>query len=96
MIKDMVGCHQLLNLSPSTGDIVEKVGGAAEAAESVDTALKPVYESDPLQSLRTGINSLAESLPGLIKALDGVAKIHPFIAGTLPSCPPLYHVCSDI
>ncbi|EIW63446.1 uncharacterized protein TRAVEDRAFT_112584, partial [Trametes versicolor FP-101664 SS1] len=33
-----------------------------------------------LQSLRNGISSLAESLPGLIKALDEVAKIHPFIA----------------
>lgn len=89
----MVGCQHLLNLSPSTGEIVAKVGGAAEAAESVGTAVKPVYEGDPLQSLRNGINSLAESLPGLIKALDEVAKIHPFIAGTLPCCPPLYHVC---
>ncbi|KAH9858589.1 hypothetical protein C2E23DRAFT_717063, partial [Lenzites betulinus] len=31
------------------------------------------------QAVRDGINSLVESLPGLIKALDEVAKIHPFI-----------------
>lgn len=92
----MVGCYHSLNALPSAGEVVEKVGGAAEAAESVGTALKPVYECDPLQSLRNGINSLAESLPGLIKALDEVAKIHPFIAGTLRCCPPLHHVCSDI
>ncbi|KAI0360921.1 hypothetical protein OH77DRAFT_1418971 [Trametes cingulata] len=61
------------------GDVVREVNEQFETAQSVGTSLRPVYESDALKKVREGINSLAESIPGLLKALDEVAKIHPFI-----------------
>ncbi|PIL33865.1 hypothetical protein GSI_03571 [Ganoderma sinense ZZ0214-1] len=32
-----------------------------------------------MKTVREGVNMLVESLPGLVKALDEVAKLHPFI-----------------
>ena len=48
-------------------------------AQSYATSLKPVYESDAMKTVREGVNLLVDSLPGLVKALDEVAKLHPFI-----------------
>ena len=61
--------------------------GAAIAITQTDVAtaqgyastLKPVYESDAMKTVREGVNLLVDSLPGLVKALDEVAKLHPFI-----------------
>ncbi|KAI1783152.1 hypothetical protein LXA43DRAFT_1187180 [Ganoderma leucocontextum] len=63
----------------STGDAIdtaqEKIGTAKKVVELV----KPAYDSDAMQPVKDGINKLVESLPGLLKALDEVAKLHPFI-----------------
>ncbi len=48
--------------------------------KSVVELVKPAYESDAMQVVREGVNKLVDSLPGLLKALDGVAQVHPFIA----------------
>lgn len=40
---------------------------------------KTVYESDAMKAVREGVNTVIDSLPGLVKALDEVAKLHPFI-----------------
>ena len=44
--------------------------------------LKSAYESEAMKTIRDGVNALVDSLPGLIKALDEVAKLHPFIGST--------------
>ncbi len=33
-----------------------------------------------MKVVRDGVKSFADSLPGLLKALDEVAKLHPFIS----------------
>ncbi|KAM5533024.1 hypothetical protein V8D89_013292 [Ganoderma adspersum] len=52
---------------------------AVATAESYASTAKPVYDSDAMKAVREGVSMLVESLPGLVKALDEVAKIHPFI-----------------
>ena len=49
------------------------------SAQSYSSPMKTVYESDAMKTIREGVNTLVDSLPGLVKALDEVAKIHPFI-----------------
>ena len=51
-------------------------------AQGYQSPLKTVYESDAMKVVREGVNSLVDSLPGLVKALDEVAKLHPFIGST--------------
>ncbi|KAJ2989911.1 hypothetical protein NUW54_g8639 [Trametes sanguinea] len=46
---------------------------------SLASPLKSAYESEAMKTIRSGVNTLVDNLPGLIKALDEVAKLHPFI-----------------
>ena len=41
-----------------------------------------MYDSDAMKTVREGVNMLVDSLPGLVKALDEVAKLHPFIGSS--------------
>ncbi|EIW54518.1 uncharacterized protein TRAVEDRAFT_74546 [Trametes versicolor FP-101664 SS1] len=52
------------------GEFVDKVNAAGQASSS----------SDGLGVLMDGVNGLVESLPPLVRALDAVAQIHPFLA----------------
>ena len=52
------------------------------AAQGYASTAKTVYESDAMKTVREGVNLLVDSLPGLVKALDEVAKLHPFIGST--------------
>ena len=36
------------------------------------------------ETIQKGVNTFMETVPPLMKALDEVAKIHPFISGTSP------------
>ena len=36
------------------------------------------------ESIQKGVNTFMEAVPILMKALDEVAKVHPFISGTRP------------
>ena len=51
----------------------------ATTAQNILDAVQPVYESDAMKTIRDGMNTLVEGLPGVLKALDEVANIHPFI-----------------
>ena len=55
------------------------------AAQGYASTAKTVYESDAMKTVREGVNLLIDSLPGLVKALDEVAKLHPFIGSTSAS-----------
>ena len=37
------------------------------------------------ETIQKGVDTFMEAVPSLMKALDEVAKIHPFISGTSPS-----------
>ncbi|KAM5543339.1 hypothetical protein V8D89_003213 [Ganoderma adspersum] len=61
----------------------EKINAAQEkieTAKSVIGVVKPAYESATMQVVRDVANKVADSLPGFMKALDEVAKLHPFIS----------------
>ncbi|OJT10257.1 hypothetical protein TRAPUB_13211 [Trametes pubescens] len=62
-----------------SGDMLGAIKTDIASAQSFSSPLKPVYESDALKVVRTSVNALVNSLPGLVKALDEVAKLHPFI-----------------
>ena len=36
------------------------------------------------ETIQKGVDTFMEAVPALMKALDEVAKIHPFISGTSP------------
>lgn len=49
--------------------------------DDVESIIEPAFQSDALKTIQDGIATFAESLPGVLKALDEVANIHPFIKG---------------
>lgn len=54
-------------------------------AQGYSSPIKVAYESDTMKFVRDGVNALIDSLPGLVKALDEVAKLHPFIGSAFTS-----------
>ncbi len=62
------------------GDKADAIQEKNETAENGVELVKPAYESEVMEMAREGINKFVDSLPGLLKALDEVAKIHPFIS----------------
>ena len=36
------------------------------------------------ETIQKGVNTFMEAVPALMKALDEVAKVHPFVSGTSP------------
>ena len=42
-------------------------------------------DADALKNVREGVNGLAETLPALVRGLEEVARIHPFIASMFDS-----------
>ncbi|KAI0325467.1 hypothetical protein GY45DRAFT_1348843 [Cubamyces sp. BRFM 1775] len=63
-----------------TGDMVKTISTDVANAQSMSSPLKSAYESEAMKTVRSGVNTLVDSLPSLIKALDEVAKLHPFIS----------------
>ncbi|KAI9068344.1 hypothetical protein FKP32DRAFT_1587743 [Trametes sanguinea] len=68
-----------LKLVNRSGDFVDKTQSNASAIQGAISTVAPVYESDNMQAIRDGVNTLIDSLPGLLRALDTVAQLHPFI-----------------
>lgn len=64
----------------ATGTAINTAQTDATTAQGYASTAKTVYDSDAMKTVREGVNMLVESLPGLVKALDEVAKLHPFIA----------------
>ena len=58
--------------------IVPHVG---EKAERRTKSFAPEDVQDTVEAIRSGIDRVWENVQSLMKALDEVAKIHPFIAG---------------
>ncbi|CDO75521.1 hypothetical protein BN946_scf184871.g2 [Trametes cinnabarina] len=59
--------------------VLDMIKSDAATVQSAVSLLKPAYESDTMTLVRQGVNMLIDSLPGLLRALDTVAKLHPFI-----------------
>ncbi|KAH9913469.1 uncharacterized protein BXZ73DRAFT_106942 [Epithele typhae] len=76
----------MLSTSMSTAAYNTTTTGAHNTTVSTPAAGKSVVtarlaDDDQLQNVRDGISKLSESLPTIVKALEDVSKIHPFIAG---------------
>ena len=59
----------------SDGKKVEGSGLPVQVSAVADT-------SQIAAAIEEGVNTFMETVPALIKALDEVAKVHPFISGT--------------
>ena len=42
------------------------------------------------ETIQNGVNTFMEAVPILMKALDEVAKVHPFISGASPFLSPMW------
>ena len=60
-------------------DLAEPLAEALQAVEDCASTANPGCESDTQKSIVKGVSILVDSLPGLVRALDKVAKLHPFI-----------------
>ncbi|KAI0633747.1 hypothetical protein C8Q77DRAFT_1157911 [Trametes polyzona] len=61
------------------GETYDAGQATVAVAQNTISALQPLYEADTMKSIRDGITAFVEGLPGVLKALDEVANIHPFI-----------------
>ncbi|KAI8975856.1 hypothetical protein BD414DRAFT_423775 [Trametes punicea] len=62
-----------------SGDLSDTIKTAVAGAQPFSSPVKSAYEGDSMEALRNGVHTLVDSLPGLLRALDEVAKLHPFI-----------------
>ncbi|KAI0708178.1 hypothetical protein C8T65DRAFT_211601 [Cerioporus squamosus] len=68
-----------LKILNKSGTALSVIQTDVATAQGYSTPMKTVFESDAMKVVREGVNTLIDSLPGLLKALDEVAKLHPFI-----------------
>ena len=62
---------------------VDTVNGTVSNAQQVaQPLLAAVQASGAVDAIKSGLNSFMEDIPWLMKSLDEVAKIHPFVTGT--------------
>ena len=47
--------------------------------QSIVSPLQVVMDTEPGKAIRQTISAIVEGIPGLLKVLDDVAQIHPFI-----------------
>ena len=57
----------------------------AAVAQSINTLDKSAQDSSGVNLLLDGVSSLVDSLPGLVRALDQISQIHPYVASPLRS-----------
>ena len=53
-----------------------------QVQEVVQPFMAVVEASGAVEIIKSGLNSFMEDIPWLMKSLDEVAKIHPFVQGT--------------
>ncbi|KAI0644519.1 hypothetical protein C8Q79DRAFT_1011558 [Trametes meyenii] len=61
------------------GKVYDTAQAAFATGKNVVSAVQPIYESDAAKTVRESVTAFVEGLPGVLKALDDVANIHPFI-----------------
>ncbi|KAI0767714.1 hypothetical protein C8Q74DRAFT_1203793 [Fomes fomentarius] len=67
-------------IADGSGGTLDAIQTNVASAQNYSSTMKTVYDSESMKFVRDGVNALVDSLPGLVKALDEVAKLHPFIA----------------
>ena len=56
--------------------------GEQKIVDTLVVPLKGLMDTPQIaETIQTGVNTFMEAVPSLMKALDEVAKIHPFISG---------------
>ena len=63
------------------GDTLTVIQTDVTHIQSYASPLQAVMDSDPAKAIRQTITALVDGIPGLLKVLDDVAQIHPFIKG---------------
>ncbi|KAH9858598.1 hypothetical protein C2E23DRAFT_716767 [Lenzites betulinus] len=60
-------------------DLYDTAQAGTGVIQNVALSAKAVYEMDAMKTVRDSIKTFVESLPAVLKALDEVAAIHPFL-----------------
>lgn len=77
-------CHVTIAIHGQPIHFLAGDPGAVDDVSPSDKILSTVTQasdSDGLQMLSEGVNTLGQGLPALVRALDVIAKIHPIIEG---------------
>ncbi|KAI9068321.1 hypothetical protein FKP32DRAFT_1754486 [Trametes sanguinea] len=62
-----------------SGDLLDTVQSEAPTAMSIVSSLQSVYQSDGMRPVRDGLTAFVDTMPELLKGLDTVAHLHPFV-----------------
>ncbi|RDX51421.1 hypothetical protein OH76DRAFT_1481353 [Lentinus brumalis] len=62
-----------------TGDTLNVIQTNVTQVQSYASPLQTAMDSDPAKAIRQTITALVDGIPALLKVLDDVAQIHPFI-----------------
>ena len=77
---DVRNAEQVLNdASAAVAARTRPESSLSKAAETVNSVSSGAGESGGAELLMSSVNTLLEGLPSLVKALDEVSKIHPFV-----------------
>ncbi|KAI0644514.1 hypothetical protein C8Q79DRAFT_777234 [Trametes meyenii] len=68
-----------VKLVDNAGKFFDAAQAGVSTVDSTIATVQPLYELDAMKTIRDGITTFVEGLPGVLKALDEVANIHPFI-----------------
>jgi len=59
--------------------------GEQTVVDTLAVPVKPMMDTSQIvETIEKEVNTFMEVVPALIKALDEVAKLHPYISGTSP------------
>ncbi|KAI0656679.1 hypothetical protein C8Q70DRAFT_329793 [Cubamyces menziesii] len=66
-------------LANRAGDLYGTAQDKVSTLTSVVSGVQPIIESEAMKGIRDGLTTFFDSIPGVLRALDEVANIHPFI-----------------
>ena len=77
--------NSLLTRSRITGDTLNVIQTDVTRVKSYASPLQTVMDSDPAKIVRQTISAIVDNIPPLLRVLDDVAQVHPFIKSTFSS-----------
>ena len=81
MLRLTVDALNMVSNSLANTKTTTAVATGAGVVAGVQIQAKMVADADALKNVHDGVKGLGETLPALIKGLEEVSRLHPFIAG---------------
>ena len=70
----------------SAEELLTTMQTGVDHLKALSSPVKAAYQGDAMKMVRHGINALVDTLPGLLKALDEVTVVYPFVGGMCAVC----------